>query len=49
MKKKIRRRPPDEIKVIVNKKLDDMEKEKKPDDARKCFERKPYEVANGKV
>jgi hypothetical protein len=49
MKKRIRRRPPDEIKVIVNKKRDDMQNEKKSDVIRKAWERKPYEGCNGKV
>lgn len=44
MKKKLRRRPPDEIKVIVDKKLDEMEylKNKSTDKHREYFYRKPY-------
>lgn len=44
MKKRIRRRPPDEIKVIVNKKLDEMEKLKTPrtEKSMEYFYRKPY-------
>lgn len=44
VKKRIRRRPPDEIKVIVNKKLDEMEKLKTPrvEKTMEYFYRKPY-------
>ena len=41
MKKKIRRRPPDEIKVIEEKKYLDMEHEM-TEKQRKWFRRKPY-------
>lgn len=41
MKKRIRKRPPDEIKVIVEKKLDDMERHT-TDKQREYFYRKPY-------
>lgn len=41
MKKRIRKRPPDEIKVIVDKKLDDMERHT-TDKQREYFYRKPY-------
>lgn len=43
MKKRIRRRPPDEIKMIVTKKLDEMEHTKTSDSQRKIWERKPYD------
>ena len=49
MKKRLRRRPPDEIKVVIDKKRDDMENEKKSDELRKIWLRKPYEGCNGKV
>ena len=49
MKKKIRRRPLDEVKVIVNKKLDEMEYTKKSDYLKKIWRRKPYEGCDGKV
>lgn len=37
-----RRRPPDEIKVIANKKLDEMERHTMTKEERKTWERKPY-------
>jgi len=44
VKKRIRRRPPDEIKVIVDKKLDEMERLKTPrvEKTMEYFYRKPY-------
>ena len=42
MKKRIRRRPPDEIRVITNKKLDDMQYNGMTPEQRKAWERKPY-------
>lgn len=44
MKKKIRKRPPDEIKIVVNRKLDEMERLKTAatDKHREYFYRKPY-------
>lgn len=47
MKKKIRRRPPDEIKVIVNKKRDEMENIKPKDSVSEWFRRKPYDFGKG--
>lgn len=41
MKRKIRRRPPDEIKVILNKKRDDMERHT-TDKQKDYFYKKPY-------
>lgn len=41
VKKRIRRRPPDEIKVIINKKRDDMERNT-TDKQKVYFYRKPY-------
>lgn len=43
MKKRIRRRPPDEIKVIENKKFDDMEHET-TEKLKSWFKRKPYQM-----
>lgn len=44
MKKRLRRRPPDEIKVIVDKKRDEMERLRtdRIDKCRETFYRKPY-------
>ena len=42
MKKRIRKRPPDEIKVIVNKKLDDMQRKQYSEKEMEYFHRKPY-------
>lgn len=44
MKKRIRRRPPDEIKVIEKKRLDEMERLKttREERCREFFYRKPY-------
>jgi len=44
VKKRLRRRPPDEIKVIVDKKLDEMERLKTPrvEKTMEYFYRKPY-------
>lgn len=47
MKKRIRRRPLDEIKAIVNKKMDDMQNTKKSELLKKIWETKPY-AARGK-
>lgn len=43
MKKKIRRRPPDEIKIIEEKKFDDMEHEN-TEKQKAYFKRKPYDL-----
>lgn len=43
MKKRIRRRPPDEMKVIIDKKRDDMEHEM-TERQMKWFRRKPYDL-----
>ena len=44
MKKRIRRRPPDEIKMVEKKRLDEMEKLKTPrvEKTMEYFYRKPY-------
>ncbi len=44
MKKRLRRRPPDEIKVIEKKRLDEMERLKTPEikKSMEYFYRKPY-------
>lgn len=44
MKRRLRRRPPDEIRVIEKKRLDEMErlKTEKIDKCREYFYRKPY-------
>ena len=41
MKKKIRKRPPDEVRVIVNKMRDDMERHT-TEKQKEYFHRKPY-------
>ena len=48
MKKRLRRRPPDEIKVVVGKKLDDMQHGKMKPEQRKAWERKPYDLGDKK-
>ena len=42
MVKKLRKRPPDEIRVVINKKLDDMQYHGMTPKQRKAWERKPY-------
>ena len=46
--KKIRKRPPDEVKVIVNKKLDDMQNHGMTPEQRKAWDRKPYGLGEKK-
>ena len=48
MKKRLRRRPPDEIKVVINKKLDDMQSHGMTPEQRKAWDRKPYELGEKK-
>ena len=44
---KQRKRPPDEVKVIVNKKFDQMQKSM-TEQQKKDWNRKPYQVGHGK-
>ncbi len=48
MKKRLRKRPPDEVRVIVNKKLDEMERLKTPEikKSMEYFYRKPYDLGD---
>lgn len=46
--RKLRFRPPDEIKTIVNKKLDDMQNNGMTKEQRKAWERKPYQTGEKK-
>lgn len=48
MKKRMRKRPPDEIKVVEKKRLDEMErlKTKRTDKYREYFYRKPYDMGD---
>ena len=46
MKKRIRKRPPDEIKMIENKKFDDMQNGGMTPEQRKAWDRKPYQVGD---
>lgn len=48
MKKRLRRRPPDEVKIIVEKKLDDMQFKGMTPEQRKAWERKPYGFTSGR-
>lgn len=47
MKKRIRRRTPDEVRTIINKKYDDMQHNSMTPEQRKAWERKLYGL-NGK-
>ena len=40
----MRKRPPDEVKVIVNNKLNEMQNQGMTKDQRKAWDRKPYQV-----
>ncbi len=44
MKKKLRKRPPDEIKLIEEKKFDDMQNGGMTPEQRKAWNRKPYDL-----
>lgn len=48
MVKKLRKRPPDEVKVIIDKKLDDMQYHGMTPEQRKVWERKPYSYGGQK-
>ena len=44
MKKRLRKRPPDEIKLIERKKFDDMQNGGMTLEQRKAWDRKPYDT-----
>ena len=48
VKKRLRHRPPDEVKVIVNKKLDEMQHYGMSREQRKAWDRKPYDYGGKK-
>ena len=45
----MRKRPSDEVKVIVNNKLDDMQNHGMTEEQRKAWERKPYQFPKGEL
>ena len=46
--KKPRHRPPDEVKVVINKKFDDMQSGGMTPEQRKAWDRKPYGLGKKK-
>ena len=48
MKKRLRKRPPDEIKLIERKKFDDMQNGGMTPEQRKAWDRKPYGLGEKK-
>lgn len=42
--RKLRHRPPDEIRVVIDKKLDDMQNGGMTPEQRKAWDRKPYQL-----